>query len=108
VLADDNDFSLSSGNSTELIRMFLAERSRRLWTGLDGAVMTFESSQKSKLVFTSRNRILMLHYEQYKGNDVSTTVPDFFLQDMVCSLTVKYFTKLKWMHMCNNVTVSIM
>jgi hypothetical protein len=78
VLADDNDFSLSSGNSTELIRMFLAERSRRLWTGLDGAVMTFESSQKSKLVFTSRNRILMLHYEQYKGNDVSTTVPDFF------------------------------
>lgn len=42
VLADDNDLSLSSGNSTELIRMFLAVSSRRLCTGLDGARNTVE------------------------------------------------------------------
>lgn len=38
VLADDGLFSLSSGNSTEDILMFLADKSLRLWTGLDGAV----------------------------------------------------------------------
>lgn len=55
VLADDSDFSLSSGSSTELIRMFRAERSRRLCTGLDGAVITLYLSQVSKLIFTSSN-----------------------------------------------------
>lgn len=42
VLADDNDLSLSSGNSTELILMFLAVSRRRLCTGLDGAENTDE------------------------------------------------------------------
>lgn len=39
-LAELCDFSFSSGNSTEFIRIFLALNSnRRLWwTGLDGAV----------------------------------------------------------------------
>jgi hypothetical protein len=44
VLADDNDLSLSSGNSTELIRMFLAVSRRRLCTGLDGAENTDEKN----------------------------------------------------------------
>lgn len=39
VLALDTDFSLSSGSSTELMRIFLAESSRLLCTGLDGAKM---------------------------------------------------------------------
>lgn len=38
VLAELGLFSLSSGSSTEDIRIFLADRSRLLWTGLDGAV----------------------------------------------------------------------
>lgn len=38
VLAEERDFSLSSGSSTELIRMLRAESSRLLCTGLDGAV----------------------------------------------------------------------
>lgn len=42
VLADDWLLSLSSGNSTEDIRIFFADKSRRLWTGLDGA----ETEQK--------------------------------------------------------------
>ena len=39
VEADDKDFSLSSGSSTELIRMFRADNKRLPpCTGLDGAV----------------------------------------------------------------------
>lgn len=37
MLADDGLFSLSSGNSTEDIRIFLADNKRLLCTGLDGA-----------------------------------------------------------------------
>lgn len=37
VLADDKLFSLSSGNSTDDIRIFRALSSLRLCTGLDGA-----------------------------------------------------------------------
>lgn len=37
VLAEESERSLSSGSSTELIRMLRAHRRRRLCTGLDGA-----------------------------------------------------------------------
>lgn len=37
VLADDGLFSLSSGSSTEDMRIFFADNNRRLCTGLDGA-----------------------------------------------------------------------
>lgn len=37
MLADDGDFSFSSGNSTELILTGLADNSLRLWMGLEGA-----------------------------------------------------------------------
>jgi hypothetical protein len=46
--------------------MFRAERSRRLCTGLDGAVITLHSSQVSKFVFASSN-ISRLCYERCKG-----------------------------------------
>ena len=37
VEAELTDFSFSSGISTEDMRAFRAERSRRVWTGLEGA-----------------------------------------------------------------------
>jgi hypothetical protein len=83
VLAEDSDFSLSSGNSTELIRIFRAERSRRLCTGLDGAVMTPELSQISKLVFASRNHIPTLYYECHKGTNIC--------KDGMCLLQCSFF-----------------
>lgn len=46
VLADDSDLSLSSGSSTELIRMFRAVSRRRLCTGLDGAKIAGQKKKK--------------------------------------------------------------
>lgn len=37
LLAEDGDFSFSSGNSTELIRIGRAVNNLLLWTGLEGA-----------------------------------------------------------------------
>ena len=45
-LAELSDFSLSSGNSTEFIRILRALRRRRLCTGLDGAKW-IEHTQKN-------------------------------------------------------------
>lgn len=41
VLADEGLFSLSSGSSTDDMRIFFADNKRRLCTGLDGAAEKF-------------------------------------------------------------------
>lgn len=61
VLADDSDLSLSSGSSTELIRMFRAVSRRRLCTGLDGAKI---ASQKKKTLtsdWRTQNMYMYVH-----------------------------------------------
>lgn len=56
VLADEGLFSFSSGSSTEDIRMFFADNSLRLCTGLEGAKYTFKYQNSAFAVkFTRLN-----------------------------------------------------
>lgn len=61
VLADDSDLSLSSGSSTELIRMFRAVSRRRLCTGLDGAKIASQKQNKKTLTSNWRTKNVYMH-----------------------------------------------